>query len=207
MRSTRMQRIVAVAVVAVVAVVVLVAPAPAGADDGYYVREGIGGASYRGELGGYGGAPRLHIGAGVRRGPWNVEAFGAFLVPDLLFIDCYGAECAYAARPKAGLGAFGVDLHRRWRLLYLQRWAKPGVYERPGLFVTLHGGGRWFVGGDAMDGHRGPGLGGGAALEGDLWILGYYVDAGLDVFRLSGPGGAVRGSTPYLMVGVKVGWL
>jgi hypothetical protein len=63
------------------------------------------------------------------------------------------------------------------------------------------------VGQDAIEGHAGPGLGGGATLEGDLWVIGYLVDLGLDVFHLAGPGDAIRGSTPYVMFGGKVGWL
>jgi hypothetical protein len=187
--------------------IVITAATAAHADDGYFVDEALGGASYRGELGRYDGAPRFQLGFGVRRGDWTVEAFGTFLVPDFFYIDCYGEECAYAAKPQAGLGAFGVDARKRWRLLSLRRWGKPGVYERPGLFMALHGGPRWFVGDDAIAGYAGPGLGGGASLEGDLWVIGYYVDFGMDLMRLSGPGDAIHGSTPYVMLGAKVGWL
>ena len=188
--------------------IAITAATPAAADDGYYVTESFGGGGYNGELGYYGdGAPRFQIGFGVRRGDWSVETFGSFSIPDLFYIDCYGSECAYAARPQAGLGAFGMDLRKRWRLLSMKRWGKPGVYERPGLFVALHGGARWFVGDQALDGYSGPGLGGGAALEGDLWVLGYFVDVGMDLMTLNGPGPTVHGSTPYFMVGAKVGWL
>ena len=187
--------------------IAITAATPAVADDGYYVDEAMGGADFRGELARYDGAPRLKIGFGVRRGTWAVEGYGAFLVPDLFYIDCYGDECAYAARPQAGLGAFGVDVRKRWKLLHLRRWGKPGVYERPGLFMALHGGPRWFVGDDAIQGYQGPGLGAGAALEGDIWVIGYYMDVGLDVMTLAGPGDAIHASTPYLMFGAKVGWL
>jgi len=187
--------------------IAITAAAPAVADDGYFFSESLGGAGYRGELAKYDGAPRFQIGASVRRGPWTVEAFGSFLVPDLFFIDCYGEECAAAARPQAGLGAFGLDLRKRWRLLGVRRWGKPGVYARPGVFMALHGGARWFVGDDALQGYQGPGIGGGAALEGDLWLIGYYLDLGVDVMRLDGPGEPIHGSTPYVMVGGKLGWL
>jgi hypothetical protein len=188
--------------------IAITAATPASADDGYYLTESFGGGSYNGELGYYGdGAPRFQVGFGARRGAWSVEAFGSFSIPDLFYVDCYGSECAYAARPQAGLGAFGMDLRKRWRLLSLQRWGKPGVYERPGVFVALHGGARWFVGDQALDGYSGPGLGGGAALEGDLWVLGYFVDVGMDIITLNGPGPTVHGSTPYFMIGAKVGWL
>lgn len=190
-----------------VMVIVIAAAAPAHADSGYYVTESIGGSDYKGQLARYDGAPRFQIGVGARRGPWSVEAFGTFLVPDAFFIDCYGAECAYASKPKAGLGAFGVDVRHRWRLLHLRRFGKPGVYERPGVFVALHGGPRWFDASDALDGYQGPGIGGGATLEGDLWVIGYFLDLGLDIVRLDGPDGPVRGSTPYLVIGAKLGWL
>ncbi len=192
---------------ALIAIVATVGTARA--DDGYYLDEALGAGGYRGELAGFdAGAPRFHLGFAARRGDHAVELFGAFEVPDLFYIDCYGEECAQADRPHAGLGAVGLDLRKRWRLLSLRRWNKPGVYERPGVFVALHGGARWVVGTDAIDGYRGPGLGGGATLEGDLWVLGYYVDVGLDVFRLEGPGGEIlHGSTPYLMFGGKLGWL
>lgn len=182
-------------------------PSRALADDGYYFSEAFGGAGYLGELSRYDGAPKFQFGFGVRRGAWAVEAFGSFMIPDLFFIDCYGEECAYAAKPQAGLGAGGVDLRRRFRLLYLQRWGKPGVYERPGVFATLHGGVRWYGATDALQGYGGPGIGAGAALEGDLWILGYFADVGIDLLTLRGPGETIHGSTPYVMFGAKVGWL
>jgi hypothetical protein len=186
---------------------IVLAASSARADNGYYISESLGGGDYKGQLSQYDGAPRFQIGAGVRRGPWTVEAFGTFLVPDFFFIDCYGEECAYAARPQAGLGAFGLDLRKRWRLLSLRRWRHPGVYERPGVFVALHGGARWFVGNQALDGYQGPGIGGGATLEGDLWVLGYFLDLGIDIMRLEGPGAPVHGSTPYVVIGAKLGWL
>jgi hypothetical protein len=187
--------------------IAIAAAMPAAADDGYYVHEAVGGAGYRGELDRYDGAPRFQVGFGVRRGPWTIDILGSFLVPDFYYIDCYGAECAYAAKPQAGLGAFGVDVRKRWRLLSLRRWGKPGVYDRPGVFMALHGGPRWFVGDSAIEGYEGPGLGGGGTLEADLWIVGYYLDFGLDVLRLTGPGEPIHGSTPYVMIGAKAGWL
>ena len=58
-----------------------------------------------------------------------------------------------------------------------------------------------------LDRRRFLALGGGAALEGDVWVIGYFVDFGMDVMRLSGPGDPIHGSTPYVMFGGKVGWL
>ena len=178
---------------------------PAHADDGYFFQESIGGAAYRGELGRYDSAPMFHFGFDVRRGPWIVEAFGAFTIPDLGYTDCYGSECAYAAKPQAALGELGVDLKKRLRLLYLH--AGHRTFERPGVFVSLHGGPRVISGSEALDGYHGFGLGGGATLEGDLWVIGYYVDAGMDVMTLTSATDTIHGSTPYIMFGGKVGWL
>jgi hypothetical protein len=188
--------------------IAIMAATPAAADTGVYLEEAFGGGGYQGELSRYGdGAPRVQIGFGVRRGDWTVEALGSFSVPDFGYIDCYGEECAYAARPQAGLSAFGLDLRKRWRVLSLRHWSGRGTYERPGIFFALHGGMRWFVGDQALDGYAGPGLGGGAAVEGELWVLGYFVDFGLDVMRLRGYQNVVHGSTPYFMIGAKMGWL
>jgi hypothetical protein len=187
--------------------IAITAAGAARADTGYYFMEALGGGDYDGQLGAYGGAPRFEFRFGMRRGATSVELVGTAMIPDFFYIDCYGEECAYAARPVAGLGAGGVDIRQRWRLLSLQRWGKPGVYERPGLFVSLHGGVRWFGGFDAIDGYGGPGISGGASLEADLWVIGYFVDVGLDVLRLEGPGEPIHGSIPYVMFGGKVGWL
>jgi hypothetical protein len=188
----------------IVAITITAATA-AHAEDGYYLTESFGGGAYRGELSRYDGAPRFQIGGGVRRGAWSVEAFGTFLVPDFGYIDCYGAECAYAAKPQAGLGAFGMDLRRRWRLTSVPR--RPGYAQRPGVFMALHGGARWYVADDALEGYQGLGLGGGAAIECDLLVIGFFLDFGLDVMRLEGPNETIHGSTPYVMLGAKLGWL
>jgi hypothetical protein len=38
-------------------------------------------------------------------------------------------------------------------------------------------------------------------------VLGYFVDFGLDVMRMQGHDDVVHGSTPYFMLGAKLGWL
>lgn len=190
------------------AVLVCVLAGSARADNGYFLEESLGGAGYLGQLARYGGGgARLQVGFGVRRGDWTYGVFGAGLMSDFFTIDCYGEECAGFDAPRADLAVFGADVRRRWRLLSLRRWGRPGVYERPGVFVSLRGGPRWVVGDRALDGYAGAGIGAAASLEGDLWIFGYYVDAGIDVMRLQGPGDTVRGSTPYLVFGGKFGWL
>jgi hypothetical protein len=188
-----------------VLVTLIALASPAHADDGYYFQESLGGAAYRGELGRYDGAPMFHFGFNVRRGPWVVEAFGAFTIPDFGYVDCYGSECAYAAKPQAALGMFGVDLKKRLRLLYLHTGHR--TFERPGVFVSVHGGPRVIEGDEALANYHGFGLGGGATLEGDLWVIGYYVDVGADVMTLTSRDDTIHGSTPYIMFGGKVGWL
>jgi hypothetical protein len=187
--------------------IAITAAAPAHAESGYYFSEALGGGDYDGQLGRYGGAPRFELRFGMRRDAISFELTGTFMIPDFLYIDCYGEECAYAARPKAGLGAAGVELRQRWRLLSLKRVGRPGVYERPGLFVSVHGGMKWWGGSEAIEGYGGPGVTGGVSLEGDLWILGYFADLGLDVLHLEGPGETIRGSIPYVVFGGKFGWL
>ena len=192
----------------VIAIVVALAT-PAAADTAVFATEAIGGAGYRGELAHFDGAPQITIGGGVRRGPVSVELFGRWIVPDFLFIDCYGIECAYWEKPKAGIGALGLDVGYRWRLLYVRKWLgyRPGVWERPGLFVSVRGGPRWVWGSDAIAGHDGPGLGVAASVEADVWVIGYFVDVGIDAYRLRGPDDTIHASSPYLMIGAKVGWL
>ncbi|MEO8551377.1 MAG: hypothetical protein ABI678_15470 [Kofleriaceae bacterium] len=180
---------------------------PALADDGYYLAGSIGGAGYHGGLGRYDGASRWQMGIGIRHDDWSIEAFGLAMMSDLFVTDCYDDECAAGTAPQADLAAGGIDARKRWQLLHLRRWGRPGTYERPGVFAAVHAGPRWFVANGALDGYRGPGIGGGATLEVDLWVIGYYVDVGIDLMRLSREGKAIQGSAPYIAVGVQFGWL
>ena len=179
----------------------LLVPLTAHADDGYFIEESIGGASYRGDLAQYAdGAPRFQIGFNVRRGEWAVELFGGFAAPDFFFIDCYD-ETACAPAPAADLTHFGVDVRRHYTL------GKPR-WKRLNANMFLHAGPRWFDGSEALAGFRGPGIGGGAGIEINAWVIGYYVDFGMDMMWLDGPNGNhIMGSMPYVMFGGKVGWL
>jgi hypothetical protein len=180
-------------------VVLATLAAPAHADNGYFVAESFGGGGFRGELARYDGAPRVQIGFDVRRGPWTFELMYGATVNNVSYEG--------AMQPSASLELYGLDLRYRWRLLSLRRFNGRGAYERPGLFVALHGGPRWFEGGQAIDGYSGMGLGAGAALEGDVWVIGYFLDAGIDVITLAGDDETLHGSHPYLMIGGKLGWL
>lgn len=182
------------------AALLVLVPSLAHADDiGIYFDEAVGGASYRGELADYGtGAPRLQLSFSARRGPWTVSLFGGGADPDALTIDCYGDECD---GPEPASYAFGgVDLKRAWPL-FRPRWHHTGVR------LFMHGGPRFYAGGGAINGYSGPGIGGGAGIEGDFFVIGYYVDFGIDAFRLSSEMDTLHGSTPYVMVGGRLGWM
>jgi hypothetical protein len=175
---------------------------PARADSGAYIIETFGGASYRGELSRFDGGPRLQVGFGAWHGPWSLEFFGSGIDPNFFFIDCYGDECAYAAKPEAPLQTWGLDLRERWRIV-----SSP-LSRKVGLFMTLHGGPRYVEASEALQGYRGGGLGVGASLDFNFWVIGGTIDFGTDVMRLEGPGGdVIHGSTPYVMFGMKLGWM
>lgn len=171
------------------------------ADSGAYFIESIGGASYRGELSRFDGGPRFQLGVGVWHGPWSIEFFGSGTDPNALFIDCYGEECAYAAKPEAPLQVFGVDLRERWRIV-----SSP-LSTKVGLFMTLHGGPRYVEASEALQGYRGVGIGAGASLDFNFWVVGGSLDFGTDLMRLEGSGDVVHGSTPYVLLGMKLGWM
>jgi hypothetical protein len=169
--------------------------------DGVYLSESIGGTAYQGGLKAYGtGGPRLSISIGYRRDPaWAVEAVIGAIVPDMFYIDCYGDECG--EDPRAGAYGFGgVDIKRRWPLAH-SRW--PGLAVR----ATLHAGPRVFIGTDALTGYDGIGLNAGASLEADLWVIGYFLDFGIDAMWMAMPVDHMRATAPYVMFGGKVGWL
>ena len=75
-------------------VIVLGSVQLAHADNGYFFEESFGGGGYKGGLSAYGdGGFRLQMGMGHRRGEWSYEALGGAIVPDFLYVDCYGEEC------------------------------------------------------------------------------------------------------------------
>lgn len=183
---------------------------------GMFIEEGLGGAAYHGDLSGYDGQPRFQISLGMRRGPYTLSIAGGATLPDFYTIDCYGPECA-EARPPASYSFFGADLKRAWPLLQRN--------EHTAVRLFMHGGARWFDGGDAIEGYRGPGASGGAGIEGDCWLIGYALDFGFDAMWLRAPAGAapppllarepsnlastgdIFAAAPYFLISGRLGWM
>jgi hypothetical protein len=164
---------------------------------GIYVDEAIGGASYKGELAEMGtGAPRFQMSFAARRGPWTASLLFGAAIPDFFFIDCYGDECN--APPSAGLGYGGADIKRAWPLVR-------SSYRHVGTQLFLHGGPRWYEGQEAIKGYSGPGLSAGAGIEAYFFAVGVYADFGIDAFRLTSEMDVLHASTPYVMVGFRLG--
>lgn len=187
-------------VLAVACACVLGNPAPVSADDGIFVEESIGGTSFAGGLAGYGGGgPRIQLGIGVRRGAWGLEVLGGAIVPDLFFIDCYGDECARTGR-RGGYGYFGADLRREVA-------AARTRYRRLLGRLVVHAGPRMIVGTEALTGYDGFGVSAGASFEGDAYVIGYFVDVGVDAIWMQIPVDHVLGIAPYVRFGGKIGWL
>jgi hypothetical protein len=180
------------------ALLLLLVPSLAYAEEiGVNFDEGIGGASYRGELATMGsGGPRLQLALNVRRGPWTVSVLGGGVMPDFFFIDCYGEECDVP--PSASYSYGGVDLKRAWPLVHSR-------HRHGGLQMFLHGGPRWYEGDQAIKGYAGPGLSAGAGIEAHAIVVGGYVDFGIDAFRLTSHMDVLHGSSPYVMLGIRLG--
>jgi hypothetical protein len=180
-------------------IVILLGLARVASADGAYVVEGFGVAGFDGGLRAYGlRQMKLQIGAGVWKGPWSVELFGGGMT-DFLAVDCYGEECG-SGPPEGSLSFAGLDVAKRWGVLE-SRW--PGLSVR----IALHGGIRYFVGDDALKGYQGPGIGAGVRLEANAWVIGYFVDLGIDAMALRMPADSVTGTSPFLLFGARVGWL
>ena len=170
--------------------------------DGAYVSESLGGANYDGDLARFGsGAPRVQLAGGYVHGPWAVELSVTGLVPDLFFIDCYGAECAAAAAPALSMTVVGLDVRHAWRVIY-STWT-----NKIGLDFVLHGGPRTYVADDALAGYRGFGIGGGAAFDLNLKVFSMFVDFSTDLVELHGDGDTYLGRLPSVMVGGRLGWM
>ncbi|HEY4058416.1 MAG TPA: hypothetical protein VGM39_17505 [Kofleriaceae bacterium] len=188
----------------------LLACSVAHADIGVYFADGFGGAAYRGQLSHYSdGDIRMMMGLGIRRDNDVLFISGA-MNGGLFEYDCYGTECD--SELSAEFGTFSVDFRKRIPLLYMNRLFSEGTYEHPVLSLELGGGPRWnwgdFGSSSGVVYGNGPGLGVNATLSADLWVIGYYLQAGLDVqhFDLD-DGRTVRGSTPYILFGAKAGWM
>ncbi len=181
---------------------------------GLFIEEGLGGASYQGDLSAFGGAPRVQISLGLRSGPYTFSALVGATVPEMFYIDCYGDECD--PQPTAGYTFAGFDIKHAWPLA--------GRYEHAAVRLFMHGGARWYSGDDDIEGYEGPGASGGAGIEGDCWVIGYALDFGLDAMWMRAPSrplaGAITrapsglGSTgdifaaaPYVLFSGRIGWM
>lgn len=181
--------------------------------EGLFVEEGIGGADYRGDLVAFDGSPRFQLSLGLRRGPWTLALLGGATEPDLFSVDCHGSECD--VKPRASYSFGGADLKRAWPLA--------AKNEHFAVRLFMHGGVRWFDGDDDIEGYAGPGVGGGAGLEGDCYVIGYALDFGLDAMWLHAPAepppmlakapsglgstGDIFAAAPYVMVTGRIGWM
>ena len=63
------------------------------------------------------------------------------------------------------------------------------------------------MGTTAMEGYRGPGVSGDVRLEGDAWLIGYFLFAGVDVMAMQIPVDNMLGVAPFIGIGAKLGWL
>jgi hypothetical protein len=58
-----------------------------------------------------------------------------------------------------------------------------------------------------MEGYRGPGANADVKLEGDAWVIGYFLVAGVDVMAMKIPVDTLIGVAPYAGIGARLGWL
>lgn len=169
--------------------VVLGLTTPAAADTSIYVSESFGVGGMNGGLRAYGSSGfRFQVGLGYRRNEHGLE---------LVFNSLWNT---YAGGDEGELFGVGLDYRRRFPLAQ-SRWRGLGAR------VTLHAGPRWFSGMMSLTGYDGPGFNAGAALEGDIWILGYFIDVGVDAMWMQMPADHVTGYSPHLMIGGRFGWL
>ncbi len=173
--------------------------------DGFYFSEAIGGAGYTGGLRPYSGsALRFQIGAGWRHGSprhphWAFEFLGGGV--DNEGIDpCYEGYERCRVANEGGFNFVGIDVKRRFPLVQ-SRWTGLGIR------AALHAGPRLYWGQGALTGYDGAGFNVGVALEGDIWVLGYFVDFGVDAVWMSMPVDSVVGTSPHVMFGGRFGWL
>jgi hypothetical protein len=170
--------------------------------DGFTLDEGLGGAAFRGDFANTGGSPRLQGGVTYMRGAWGASVFGAGFMPGFGYVDCYGVECAYAAKPVDSFAMFGVDVRHTFPLVHVQK------YPRLRIDMVLHAGPRYFWGADNIDNYSGPGIGGGAGLDFDLAVFGMFVDFGTDTTVMHRDGSPeLAGSLPYIQIGGRLGWM
>lgn len=180
----------------------VVGPGLASADTGVYLSESVGGGTHRAGLAAYGeGHLRFHLGFSVRRNDRTVSVVGGAMASNPLYIDCYGDECNVDTSRDGDVGFVGLDFKQRFPIAF-HRWSR-----RIGVHFALHAGPRYYWGSAALTGYSGIGAAGGASIEADVGVIGYYLDAGIDIMSMSIPVDRMNGVSPYITFGAKVGWL
>jgi hypothetical protein len=175
-------------------IVTALGTANAEADTGFYVEESFSAATYGGGLAAYGrGGMRFTFGATLRQDEWSTNLLGGCV------LDEY-------ARAELRLGNYcfgGFDLRRTWQANRL----RPYRASHAGVRISLGAGPRYFEGDGAMTGYRGAGGSASARLEGDVWVIGYFLTAGVDVMWMRIPVDNLVGLATFAGFGAKLGWL
>lgn len=173
--------------------VVLLPAAAATADTGISIEETVSGVGYGGDLASYGdSSTRFTFGVVLRQDERALNIVGGCLVDEVSVTWGEGAYC---------FGGF--DLRRTWQLNRLN----PHKPRRAGFRLSVEAGPRYFAGNTAMEGYRGPGANADVKLEGDAWLIGYFLVAGVDVMAMRIPVDTLVGVAPYIGIGARVGWL
>ena len=173
-------------------VLVAAAASKARADTGVYADETFSAAGYGRGLKSYGDtAFRFTFAMNVRHDAWTLGVIGGFAATD----DWH--------RNNADYSLMGVDLRKTWQLNELHPF-KP---RRAGVRASLGGGPRWFEGQRTLTGYSGPGVTADVRLEGDFFVIGYYIDIGVDAMWMQMPADHVVGVVPFIGIGGKLGWL
>lgn len=168
--------------------------ANAAADTGVYFEETFTAATYEGGLAAYGkGGLRFTFGLSIRQDHWRTDLVGGCI------LDAY----ALAEYRRGNYCFGGFDLRRTWQANKL----RPFRASRAGVRISLGAGPRYFEGDGAMTGYRGAGASGSARLEGDVWVIGYFLTAGVDLMWMRLPVDNLVGVATFAGFGAKVGWL
>jgi hypothetical protein len=193
MRCTRMRADLPIALV-LVAGHICSGTANARADTGVYVEESFTAVHYGGDLAAYGeGRMRFSFGVSIRQDAWRTDLVGG----------CVLDEDAIAQRRRGNYCFGGFDLRRTWQANRLH----PYRASHAGVRLSLGAGPRYFEGDGAMTGYRGAGASGSARIEGDVWVIGYFLTAGVDLMWMRIPVDNLVGIAPFAGFGGKIGWL
>jgi hypothetical protein len=178
----------------IVVLVVVLRAADAVADTGVYVEETFTAARYEGGLAAYGtDAMRFSFGVSIRQDAWSTDLVGGCILDEYALPEYRRGNYCFG----------GFDLRRRWQANRL----RPFRASRAGVRISLGAGPRYFEGDGAMTGYRGAGASGSARLEGDVWVIGYFLTAGVDVMWMRIPVDNLVGVATFAGFGAKIGWL